>query len=47
MLKRNVPIERFGDPNDIADLVFWLASPMAKNVTGSIVVSDGGQTVSF
>ena len=47
MLRRNVPIERFGDPNDIADLVVWLASPMAKNVTGSIMISDGGQTVGF
>ena len=43
MLKNNVPLKRFGTPDDIANLTLWLSSPLAKNVTGAVYISDGGQ----
>jgi len=44
MLKNNVPLGEFGSPDDVANLVVWLASDVAKFVTGTIVTTDGGQT---
>jgi NAD(P)-dependent dehydrogenase (short-subunit alcohol dehydrogenase family) len=43
MLRKNVALERFGSPQDIANLALWLASSMAGFTTGSIFVADGGQ----
>jgi 3-oxoacyl-[acyl-carrier protein] reductase len=44
IIEENVPLARFGDTSDVSDLVQWLASPLAKNVTGSIIRTDGGQS---
>ncbi|MCJ7771711.1 MAG: SDR family oxidoreductase, partial [Desulfobacterales bacterium] len=33
-----------GDPEDIANMVAFLASDLAKYVTGTIVTVDGGST---
>lgn len=44
MLNTEVPLARFGTPDDISNLVLWLASDLASNVTGAVFVSDGGQT---
>ena len=44
MLENNVPLGEFGSPDDVANLVVWLASDVAKFVTGTIVTTDGGQT---
>jgi len=44
MLENNVPLGAFGSPDDVANLVVWLASDVAKFVTGTIVTTDGGQT---
>ncbi len=35
-------VGRFGDPDDMAGTVLFLASPYAGFMTGSIVVNDGG-----
>lgn len=43
MLERDVALAQLGTPRDIANLVLWLASPMASFCTGSIFVADGGQ----
>jgi len=44
MLKENVPLKRFGKPEDVANLALWLSSHLSNFVTGTVSVIDGGQT---
>jgi NAD(P)-dependent dehydrogenase (short-subunit alcohol dehydrogenase family) len=37
-----VPLGRFGVPDDYGDVVVFLASPMARFVTGHVIPVDGG-----
>ena len=46
MLKAWDSIDIWGEPVDIANLVSFLASSDAANITGSIMVSDKGSMVS-
>ena len=43
MLAREVAMRRLGKPEEIADLVAFLASPRAAFITGTVMVADGGQ----
>ncbi|MEK7857829.1 MAG: SDR family NAD(P)-dependent oxidoreductase [Elusimicrobiota bacterium] len=43
MLARQVPLRRFGTPEEIADAVAFVASPAASFMTGACLVVDGGQ----
>jgi NAD(P)-dependent dehydrogenase (short-subunit alcohol dehydrogenase family) len=38
------PIGRLGQPQEIADVVLWLASPQSSFVTGQTITVDGGFT---
>lgn len=44
-LTRTIPLGRYGDTADIADLAVFLASDAARNINGALIVSDGGQAV--
>lgn len=41
-----VPLGRVGEPEDIADVILFLASPQARYVTGQVIVADGGLAIS-
>ena len=43
-VKARVPVRRLGEPEDIADLVAYLASPSAGYITGQVIAVDGGMT---
>jgi NAD(P)-dependent dehydrogenase (short-subunit alcohol dehydrogenase family) len=38
----NRPLGRVGTPDDVANAVLFLASPMANWITGAVLVVDGG-----
>ena len=39
---REVPMQRFGEPQELADLALFLASPRASYITGTVIPVDGG-----
>ena len=41
--KKMIPLQRFGSPEDIANMVAFLASPAGAWITGAIMVVDGGE----
>ena len=45
MIKSQVPLQRFGKPEEIANLVTFLLSSKASFMTGAEIVIDGGQTI--
>jgi len=44
MIHAEVPLSRFGTPEEIGALVAFVASPRAGFITGACLVADGGQT---
>ena len=42
-IENEVPLKRFGTPEEIADAVVFLASEKASFITGTCLVVDGGQ----
>ncbi len=41
-LRETIPMDRFGQPSDVAPLVLFLASPAAAYITGGYYAADGG-----
>lgn len=42
MIKAMVPLGRYGQPHEVAELVAFLASPAAGYITGAQILIDGG-----
>ena len=40
-----VPLGRVGEPEDIADVILFLASDAARYITGQVIVADGGLSI--
>lgn len=45
-MREAVPLKRLGDPEEVAETVFFLASPAASYITGQCVYIDGGRMIS-
>ena len=41
-LKKTIPANRFGKPEEVAELVAFLASPQAGYITGNVISINGG-----
>ena len=40
--EHEIPVGEYGQPEDIANLVSFLASPRARYITGAVIPVDGG-----
>jgi len=40
--KNEIPVGEYGQPEDIANLVCYLVSPLARYITGTVIPVDGG-----
>jgi len=45
MLKSVIPMKRYGDAEEIADAIVWLASDNTKFITGQTITLDGGTSL--
>jgi 3-oxoacyl-[acyl-carrier protein] reductase len=46
-VERDIPSGRFGTPEEVADVVAFVASPRARWITGACIAVDGGQARGF
>lgn len=44
-MKADIPLQRFGQPREVADAVVFLASPLSSFISGQVLVADGGWQV--
>lgn len=44
-VKEVIPLRRFGQPQEIAGVVSFLAGPDSSYVTGQVIVVDGGMVM--
>lgn len=45
--RQKTPLRRIGQPQDVADTVFYLASPLASFINGEALTVDGGVTTTM
>lgn len=45
LVESRTPLGRIGQPDEIAGMALWLASPFSDFTTGAVMVIDGGVTV--
>ncbi|MFI6871690.1 SDR family NAD(P)-dependent oxidoreductase [Nocardia sp. NPDC050406] len=45
-LEKAIPMKRLGQPDEVAALIAWLASPEASYITGQLISVSGGITMS-
>ena len=43
--EQNIPMHRIGQPEEIASVALFLASPAASYITGTTIYVDGGLTL--
>jgi 3-oxoacyl-[acyl-carrier protein] reductase len=41
-IAEEIPVKRFGDPEDVGELAAFLASPRSSFITATIMYIDGG-----
>ncbi|UTY38311.1 3-oxoacyl-[acyl-carrier-protein] reductase [Allocoprobacillus halotolerans] len=41
----NIPLQHMGEPEDVANVVYFLASDQAKYITGQVINVDGGMVM--
>ena len=41
----NIPLQRIGSGDELADAILWLSSEQASYVTGQVITVDGGQSI--
>lgn len=44
-MKQQIPLKKFGETKDIADMAAYLASEKAKYITGQVISIDGGMAM--
>jgi 3-oxoacyl-[acyl-carrier protein] reductase len=44
-MKKNIPLKRIGEPQDVANIVNFLISPDSSYITGQVIIIDGGITL--
>ena len=43
--RRRVPLRRYGEPEEVAQMTLSLVLPAASFLNGAVVVVDGGMTI--
>jgi 3-oxoacyl-[acyl-carrier protein] reductase len=43
--KRRVPVRRYGEPEEVAQMTVSMCLPAASFLNGAVVVVDGGMTI--
>jgi 3-oxoacyl-[acyl-carrier protein] reductase len=46
-MKQQIPVQRFGEAEEVAALAAFLASPAASYINGTSIPVDGGNTGAF
>ncbi|GMR13436.1 MAG: 3-oxoacyl-[acyl-carrier-protein] reductase [Gemmatimonadota bacterium] len=44
-LQAHIPMERLGEPEDVASVICFLAGPGARYITGQVITVDGGMVM--